>query len=51
MSASSAEYAKMFGEIVEMADAMAKCACVACNSCTCSCSCRNVPDDIDDIEW
>ena len=26
MSASSAEYAKMFGEIVEMADAMAKCA-------------------------
>lgn len=51
MSASSAEYEKMFGEIVEMADAMAKCACVACNSCTCSCSCRNVPEDIDDIEW
>ena len=47
MSASTVEYAKMFGEICESAEAMARCACVACNSCTCACSCRNVPDDID----
>ncbi len=51
MSASYDEYAKMFGEIVEMADTMARCACVACNSCTCACSCRNVPDDVDEFEW
>lgn len=32
---------KVFGKVntIESA-AMAKCACVACNSCTCACSCR-----------
>ena len=51
MSANNVEYAKMFGAISEMVDTMAKCACVACNSCVCAFSCRNVPDDIDEIEW
>ena len=51
MSASNVEYAMLFGEIFESADAMAKCACVACNSCVCACSCRNIPDDINDMEW
>ena len=51
MSANAVEYAKMFGEICESAEAMARCACVACNSCTCACSCRNIPEDMDEIEW
>jgi len=51
MSASAIEYAKMFGNICEAAEAMARCACVACNSCTCACSCRKVPEDFDEIEW
>lgn len=51
MSASSVEYEKMFGSIGEAVDTMARCACVACNSCTCSCSCRNVPEDATEIGW
>jgi len=50
MSANSTEYAKMFGTIVDEAVVCAKCACVACNSCTCGCSCRNIPD-LTDIDW
>lgn len=50
MSAKSVDYAKMFGVISEDAVVMAKCACVACNSCTCSCSCRNIPD-LDELDW
>lgn len=50
MSANSVDYAKMFGTICEGAVAMAKCACVACNSCTCGCSCRNIPD-LDELDW
>ena len=34
MSANSVDYAKMFGTICDEAVVMAKCACVACNSCT-----------------
>lgn len=55
MSANTNEYAKMFGNIVNMSNvSMAKCACVKCNSCTCACSCagkcRHAPDK-EDIEW
>lgn len=50
MSAKSVDYEKMFGEIFTETVAMARCACVACNSCTCACSCRNVPD-FDETEW
>lgn len=51
MSANSVDYEKMFGIICDGALVMARCACVACNSCTCACSCRNIPDDGDLIEW
>ena len=50
MSANNVEYAKMFGTICDEAVVMARCACVACNSCTCACSCRNIPD-FDEIDW
>ena len=50
MIANTIEYAQMFGDIVDFAVVMAKCACVACNSCTCGCSCRNIPE-LDEIEW
>ena len=50
MRATNEAYEKMFGNIVEDKVVMAKCACVACNSCTCSCSCRNIPDN-SEIEW
>lgn len=50
MSASNVEYAKMFGMICDEAIVMARCACVACNSCTCACSCRNIPD-FDELDW
>ena len=46
MSGSIEAYAKLFGETV----IMARCACVACNSCTCACSCRNTPE-WEEIEW
>lgn len=40
MSATTVEYTKMFGNIIEVSDIIptAKCACVSCNSCTCACS-------------
>ena len=54
MSASTAEYALMFGNINENINiSMAKCACVKCNSCTCACSCskcRRAPE-WEDLEW
>lgn len=50
MSASAAEYEKMFGSICENSQPMARCNCTACNSCTCGCSCRNIPE-FEDIEW
>lgn len=50
MSANTVEYAKLFGAICNEAHAMARCACVACNSCTCACSCRKVPE-WEEIEW
>lgn len=39
---------KIFGNIGS-ARAMAKCACVACNSCTCACSCKrpNTEENLD----
>ncbi len=54
MSASTNEYAQMFGNIIIDSVSMAKCACVKCNSCTCACSCsrcRHAPDMEEDIEW
>lgn len=50
MSANIVEYAKLFGEISEGKHSMARCACVACNSCTCGCSCRSIPE-LEEIEW
>lgn len=51
MSANVADYEKMFGNILSDSVAMARCACVACNSCTCACSCHLVPEDMNEIEW
>lgn len=50
MSANTVDYEKMFGNIVNDVIAMAKCACVACNSCTCSCSCH-ASESMEEIEW
>lgn len=50
MSATSLDYEKLFGNIAKEGVVMARCACVACNSCTCSCSCRKAPD-MREIEW
>ena len=50
MGANNTEYVKMFGAICDEAVVMARCACVACNSCTCGCSCRNIPH-LDELEW
>lgn len=49
MSASTNQYAELFGNVKEEITSMARCACVACNSCTCGCSCRAIPEI--DIEW
>ena len=52
MSANTEMYMEMFGNINEQNMAMAKCARVACNSCTCACSCRAVPEFEDgEFEW
>lgn len=52
MSANTEAYLKLFGTICDSTVAMARCACVACNSCTCSCSCRSIPEWEDaEIEW
>lgn len=51
MSANECEYEELFGKI-ENNMTMAKCACVACNSCVCACSCRAVPEFEDgEFEW
>lgn len=50
MSATEKNYEELFGNIREESFAMARCACVSCNSCTCACSCRNIPD-MEEIEW
>lgn len=50
MSANNCDYAKMFGMICCESMIMAKCACVACNSCTCGCSCR-YNTDMNNIDW
>lgn len=50
MNANEIEYEMMFGEICNDFKSMAKCACVACNSCTCACSCHMSPD-LEEIEW
>lgn len=50
MSANNTQYLQLFGEICNEAFAMARCACVACNSCTCACSCRAIPE-MEEIEW
>lgn len=51
MSANLDDYAKLFGDICDDSVVMARCACVACNSCTCACSCRNVPEWEEEVEW
>ncbi len=51
MSANYNDYMEMFGNIEETSQSMAKCACVACNSCTCACSCRSTSDFEGEIEW
>jgi len=51
MSATASDYNQMYGEIQSVECAAAKCACVACNSCTCACSCRAVPEGAGDLEW
>ncbi len=51
MSADTVDYAKLFGNIVDNVFVMARCACVACNSCTCACSCRMSFVNMDEIEW
>ena len=39
---------KIYGNVItERVASMAKCACVACNSCTCACSCRGASIDTD----
>lgn len=47
----SVDYAKLAGDINSEELALAKCACVACNSCTCACSCRRGFPEVTDIEW
>jgi len=52
VSATVVEYSKLFGEIATDVATMARCACVACNSCTCACSCRYAPEsDTGEIIW
>ena len=44
------EYNMMYGKIMNTNSfTMARCACVACNSCTCACSCRviSIPSLLD----
>ena len=50
MSAPEQAYLEMFGSISTDSVTMARCACVACNSCTCACSCRYAPG-LGEIEW
>ncbi|SKC59161.1 Cys-rich radical SAM target, FibroRumin family [[Eubacterium] yurii] len=50
MCANDTQYMKLFGMICNEVAVIARCACVACNSCTCACSCRAVPE-VEEIEW
>ncbi|WP_438474561.1 FibroRumin family radical SAM-modified Cys-rich RiPP [Selenomonas sputigena] len=50
MSANNIQYMQLFGAICNNAVVMARCACVACNSCTCACSCRAIPE-MEEIGW
>lgn len=50
MSANKYDYLQLFGAIRNESFLMARCACVACNSCTCACSCRAVPE-WEELEW
>lgn len=50
MVATESQFQELFGAILDGVATMAKCACVACNSCTCACSCKNCPDN-DEIGW
>lgn len=42
LSPSAIHYSQLYGDLMGAAHeaSMARCACVACNSCTCACSCR-----------
>lgn len=51
MVATESQFQELFGAIGESVVTMARCACVACNSCTCACSCRKSPDNDDIIGW
>ena len=44
MSANNAQYMQLFGMICNDAVVMARCACVACNSCTCACPAVQFPN-------
>ena len=48
MSATMNQYRELLGNVKESI-VMARCACVACNSCTCACSCRFSPNS--DFDW
>jgi len=37
---SEVQFKKIYGNIFTITNVAARCACVACNSCTCACSCR-----------
>lgn len=50
MVATEVQFQEMFGAVIDETIVMARCACVACNSCTCACSCRRSPKT-DIIEW
>lgn len=52
MTATGRQFKELFGSILDEmmgASRMARCACVACNSCTCACSCRNSLGG--ELEW
>jgi len=51
MIATVEDYAKLYGNIEDVSLMAARCACVACNSCTCACSCRIVDMKNGEIEW
>ncbi len=51
MSVNEKYYEALYGAIEEKGEiSSARCACVACNSCTCACSCRQ-SSDFEVIEW
>ena len=50
MAATMSQYRLLWGNVANEASVAARCACVACNSCTCGCSCRRAPD-VEEEEW